>query len=290
MSENRHALALSRPEVDLAAWSLADRERRETQFDLLRDDFNLWFDLTLRHGGLATDPAAATWRMLDAGCGRGQYAYEIAARYPRAAVTAYDVDAGSIAGAKAGADAAGGGPRFLVHDGREPLPADVVGGGFDVVLAWLILLWVPDKPALLRGLAAATRPGGVILLANLPDGFFQHPHPVAARMFATGSEALAREGGFGVADRLDADLRRAGFETIATVRPRFTVGGATAIGQRWWRHWVASLAVARRAVVDVHGLMSGEEFDGHVRTLSGQSMIDQAGHFDHLYTVARRVH
>src|SRR5215471_2039355 len=288
MSENRQqALARSRQEVDLAAWNLGDGERRETQFDLLRDDFNLWFDVALRRGGLSTDPAAATWRALDAGCGRGQYAREIVARYPGTSVTGFDVDADSIAGAgRQGAD--GPALRFLVHDGRDPLPAGVTGEGFDVVLAWLVLLWVPDKPALLRSLAAALKPGGVILLANLPDGFFQHPHPVVARMFAAGSEALRREGGFGVAERLEADLRLAGFESITSVRPRFTVGGATAQGQRWWRHWLASLAVARRAVVDVHGLMPGDEFDRHVGTLSAQSLIDQPGHFDHLYTVARR--
>src|SRR5256885_481076 len=116
MSEDRQsALALSQPEVDLQAWSLGDRERRATQFDLLRDDFNLWFDAALRRGGLATDPAAARWRALDAGCGRGQYAGEIVGRYPRVTVTGFDVHAESIADAARQA-AASPGLRFLVHD------------------------------------------------------------------------------------------------------------------------------------------------------------------------------
>lgn len=289
MSEDRHtALAFSQPEVDLQAWSLGDSERRATQFDLLRDDFNLWFDMALRRGGLATDPAAARWRALDVGCGRGQYAREIVARYPGVTVTGFDVHADSIADAVR-QHAACPGLRFLVHDGREPLPPDVAGDGFDVVLAWLVLLWVPDKAAMLRCLASALRPGGVILLANLPEGFFQHPHPVVDRMFSTGTEALRREGGFDVPDRLEADLRQAGFEAITSVRPRFPVGGATAQGQRWWRHWLASLTVARRAVVEVHRLMDGEEFDRNLDALSAQSLVDQQGHFDHLYTVARRV-
>src|SRR5689334_4088908 len=189
--------AYSQPDVHLSAWNLADRDRRETQFDLLRDDFNLWFDEALRRGGLDTDPSSAAWRALDVGCGRGQYAREIVARYPGVRVTAFDLDADSVADAAARF----GGPnlRFAIHDARQPLPADLAGDGFDVVVAWMVLLWVPDKVTMLRHVAAALRPGGVVLLGNVPRGFFQHPHPTVDRLFTAGQEALRREGGFEVA-------------------------------------------------------------------------------------------
>jgi L-2-hydroxyglutarate oxidase LhgO len=49
---------------------------------------------------------------------------------------------------------------------------------------------------------------------------------------------------------------------------------------------IAGLWSPATGIVDVHGLMDGEEFDGNVRALAPQSMVDQLGHFDHLYTVA----
>ncbi|HXM54048.1 MAG TPA: class I SAM-dependent methyltransferase [Candidatus Dormibacteraeota bacterium] len=285
MSERMEsAHAYSQSEVHLSAWNLADRDRRETQFDLLRDDFNLWFDEAVRRGGLDTHPATAAWRALDVGCGRGQFAREILARYPGAHVTAFDLDADQVADAAARF----GGPRlrFAIHDACQPLPADLAGDGFDVVVAWMVLLWVPDKVAMLRHLAAALRPGGVVLLGNVPRGFFQHPHPTVSRLFTAGQEALRRDGAVEFTDQLDGHLREVGLEPLASVRPRFPVGGATAWGQRWWRHWLAALTVARPAIVDVHRLMDGEEFDGNLRALAPQSMVDQPGHFDHLYTLA----
>jgi SAM-dependent methyltransferase len=286
MQQDSQPMALSEPATDLSAWSLSDRQRLEAQFGLLRDDFNLWFDRALRHGGLVTDPARAAWRALDAGCGRGQYTREIAARYPGSTVVGFDADPESIAdAARAGAAR----PRFHVHDATRPLPAAAVpDGGFDVVVAWLVLMWVPDKAAMLRELATVMRPGGVLLLANMPDDWFQHSHPALARMLGAGAEAL-RLAGAGLQGQLDVHLREAGFEAITTVRPRFPIGGATAWGRRWWVHWLRTLVAARRAVVDVHGLMDGDEFDRTAELLASQSMIDHDGHFDHLYTVARRI-
>ena len=74
-----------------------ERRRLEYQFELLREDFDLWFDAALRLAGLRLDPAGATWSVLDAGCGEGLFTHEIAHRYPRARVVGFDVDARAVA-------------------------------------------------------------------------------------------------------------------------------------------------------------------------------------------------
>ncbi len=50
--------------------------------------------------------------------------------------------------------------------------------------------------------------------------------------------------GLGLRERLDTDLREAGFEAITHVLPRHAVGGATAEGQRWLSLWLSSLIAA----------------------------------------------
>src|SRR2546430_7462097 len=173
------ANAHSRPDVHLSAWNLGDRDRRETPFDLLREDFTLWFDEALRRGGLDADPASAAWRALDVRCGRGQFAREIAARYPGVHLTAFDPAADQLA------DAAGrfGGPRlrFAIHDACQPLPAELAGGGLDVPLAGVGLPWVADQGTILPQLAAGLKPGGGVLPGHGPQGLFPHPKPTVGR-------------------------------------------------------------------------------------------------------------
>jgi hypothetical protein len=44
-----------------------ERRRLEYQFELLSEDFDLWFDAALRRAGLEVDAARADWTVLDAG-------------------------------------------------------------------------------------------------------------------------------------------------------------------------------------------------------------------------------
>src|SRR5262249_58637023 len=84
-----------------------ERDRLRYQFALLREDFNRWFDEALKLGGLTTDPAQATWSVLDVGCGEGFYTREVARRYPNARVVGVDTDTDAIAAATAASVAAG---------------------------------------------------------------------------------------------------------------------------------------------------------------------------------------
>src|SRR2546429_2004465 len=161
--------AVSADSTEVFERDVSERRRLELQFALLREYFDLWFDQTLRLGGLSTDPGRADWSVLDVGCGEGLFTREIVRRYPHARAVGIDVDADAIATASA-RSAAEANLRFLVHDVRQPPPASVAAGslgagaGFDVVVMWLVLPYLADRRTALANLAAVRRPGGVVLL------------------------------------------------------------------------------------------------------------------------------
>jgi SAM-dependent methyltransferase len=265
----------------LFAQNLDERARLERQFHLFEEDFHLWFGEALRLAGVDVD---GDWSALDLGCGEGQFARELARRHPRARVTGMDVDAAAIATAVANRGAAGN-VEYAVHDAREPLPA---GSKYDVVVMWLVLLYVPDKAAALAQAAAATRPGGALLLCNVPDEPTRFSHPVVAELVEAGEEIARRFGAVGQEDRLADDLEAAGFAGVTTAVLRYPLGGGTASGQRWWAHWLTTIAATRRAVVDVGGLMDGAEFDRKVALLAEAPTLLEHGEWPFLVTLARR--
>ena len=100
--------------------------------------------------------------ILDVGCGAGLLSEPLARL--GAAVTAIDPAAASIAAARAHAEAGG-----LAVDYRAETVEAVAAAGrdFDVVVAMEVVEHVPDVDLFLRGLAAVTRPGGLVLLSTL---------------------------------------------------------------------------------------------------------------------------
>jgi len=263
-----------------------ERQRLENQFHLLGEDFDRWFDEALRMGGLSTDPSGAVWSILDLGCGEGQFTRQVAQRYPEATVVGMDVDRAAVEAASR--DAAGN-VRFLVHDAREPLPPVLDPGvAFDIAVMWMVLLYLPDKKGALANLAGALAPGGVVLLCNQPDQAVRFSHPVAMELIAASLEMGRRFGILGPEAGLDSALEESGFEDIATVTLEYPVGGATVCGQRWWGHLLTTVAAARRAVVEVGGLMDGAEFDRKLEYLAVEPMLRHSGRWDFLVTLARR--
>jgi SAM-dependent methyltransferase len=258
-----------------------ERARLERQFHLFREDLDLWFDEGLRVAGL---DAGGDWSALDLGCGEGQFARELARRHPRARVTGLDVDASAIATAVASRGAVAN-VEFAVHDAREPLPEDAT---YDVVVMWLLLLYLPDKPAALAQVAAATRPGGALLLCNVPDRHVQFSHPLVGNLIDAVDQVAARFGALGLEGRLPGDLAAAGFADVTTAMLRYPLGGGTAAGQRWWAHLLSTIAANRRAVVDVGGLMDGAEYDRQAATLADAPTLLEHGEWPFLVTLARR--
>jgi 2-polyprenyl-3-methyl-5-hydroxy-6-metoxy-1,4-benzoquinol methylase len=265
-----------------------DRRRLEHQFGLLREDFNLWFDEMLRLGGLSTEPARADWSVLDVGCGEGLFTHEIARRYPRARVVGVDVDADAVAVASA-RGAADRNVRFLVHDIRQPL-VDIAGpaGGFDAVVMWLVLPYLADRRAALANLAAALRPGGVLLLGNVPDETMRLTHPAATGLLAAARQLVARLGLGGLEDTLEPLLREAGFDDVSTEPLRYPVGGATRYGQRWHSYLLMNMSTAKHPIVHVFGLMDEAEYDRRFERLAAESVLRLSGEIRFLVTLARR--
>ncbi|GAA3815143.1 hypothetical protein GCM10022226_39940 [Sphaerisporangium flaviroseum] len=268
--------------------NLDERQRLEFQFSLLREDFNLWFDEMLRLGGLATDPDHADWSVLDVGCGEGQFSREIARRYPHARVVGADVDVPAIAAASANG-VPGTNVRFLVHDAREQIPEDVVpDGGFDAVIMWMVLLYLPDRRAALANLVAVLAPDGVLMLGNVPDQALRLDHPSAVAIMTAGQQALRRLGTLGLERELDDLLRQEGLADVTTVVLRHPVGGATSHGQRWYAYALASLKTGKLLLVDLCKLMDGVEYDRHVEQLANASVLELSGDCRFLVTLARR--
>ena len=144
---------------DMFERGVDDRRRLEYQFELLREDFDLWFDAALRLGGLAVAPARASWSVLDAGCGEGLFTREIAHRYPNAQVVGFDVDAAAVAVATQRC-AQQPNVRLSVHDIRQPIVGSVAGAGrFDLAVAWLVLPYLADRRTVLANLAATLQIG-----------------------------------------------------------------------------------------------------------------------------------
>jgi SAM-dependent methyltransferase len=261
-----------------------DRRRLEHQFELLREDFNLWFDGMLRLGGLPTDPDRATWSVLDVGCGEGLFTREIARRYPNVQVVGIDVDADAIAAASA-RSASVPNVRFLVRDVRQPL-TDV--GAFDAVVMWLVLPYLADRLTALANLAAVLRPGGVALLGNVPDQAIRLDHPAAVGLLAAGEQLVTRLGLAGLEDTLEPLLREVGFDDITTEALRYPLGGATRHGQRWHAYLLTNMSTARHVIVDAFGLMDGADYDRRFERLAAESVLRLYGEIRFLVSLARR--
>jgi trans-aconitate 2-methyltransferase len=100
--------------------------------------------------------------VLDVGCGDGKVTAEIARALPRGGVVGTDASAEMIAYAQKQFPAKGNpNLKFQVMDAREIQFASQ----FDLVFSNAALHWVDDHPAFLRGVAAALKPGGRLVVS-----------------------------------------------------------------------------------------------------------------------------
>jgi ubiquinone/menaquinone biosynthesis C-methylase UbiE len=172
-------------------------------------------------------------RLLDAGCGAGEVARELAGLVgPEGEVTAVDASAGLIAAATA--RDGGSGVRYVVGDVTH---LDFPDDTFDGVRCERVIQHVADPEAAVRELARVVRPGGHVCLVDtdwesfLADGM---PADLMAEMDALGRQlGMIRPAG----RLLRGQLMRAGIRqivaepvavaltdraTAATVHPAFS--------------------------------------------------------------------
>lgn len=155
-------------------------------------------------------------RILDAGCGRGDHAFYLARRHPRAHVLGVDVDAELIERNRATARALGlRNAEFRVADLTRMEAVEA----FDLVVSVDVLEHIRDQPAALARLARALRPGGAAFY-HIPT-LRARPVPLAGRLAAFHAwgeeEHVARES---TADEFADAVRRSGLRVVRA-RPTF---------------------------------------------------------------------
>ena len=156
-------------------------------------------------------------RVLDAGCGDGLGTLTLARRHAAWELVGVDIRDDLLEGARARARARRLENVEFVHaDLTQPLPVDDV----DVVLAIECLTEIPDDGAALAAMAAALKPGG-LLVVHVPERSWT---PVLPGSDATWREEVRH--GY-TEDELRGALARAGLEPLE-VQPTFRVTAVAA--------------------------------------------------------------
>ncbi|GER85077.1 hypothetical protein KTAU_37130 [Thermogemmatispora aurantia] len=154
-----------------------------------RLDFQHYILRAILHGNYLA-PIQQPRRILDVGCGTGQWAFELAQQFPQAEVVGLDLEL-----VKASASPPPN-YRFVQGDILHGLPFD--NDSFDFVHQRLLFLAIPQAawPAAVQELARVTAPGGWVELveASIAPKDLTPSGPVTQRLFALGGQLAALRG------------------------------------------------------------------------------------------------
>ncbi|MCG8518040.1 MAG: malonyl-ACP O-methyltransferase BioC [Pseudomonadales bacterium] len=103
-------------------------------------------------------------KVLDLGCGTGQFVPALSERYPQARVTGVDLSAAMVAHARR---QRAGDYQWLVAD-AERLP--LASGSVDAVFSNLMIQWCTDPRPVLAECLRVLRPGGMLVCSTLVQG------------------------------------------------------------------------------------------------------------------------
>ena len=120
---------------------------------------------------LSQDRTVQPQRVLDAGCGAGDFVFYLARRFPEATVVGIDIDGPQIAANQEVARRLElGNVEFLEKD----LTRDGFGAGYDLVVSIDVLEHIDPQDAAIRNIAESMSPGGEAFL-HIPT---VRPRPV----------------------------------------------------------------------------------------------------------------
>ncbi len=200
-------------------------------------------------------------RCLDLGCGGGHATRQLArAVGPSGSVVGVDTDVEILGLARRDTDAAG----LSNVEFRDGNANELGEGSYDVVYARLLLTHLRDPAELVKRMAAATRPGGAVIVEDIDwDGAFCYPPSAAFDRYWRMHEALHRRRGGDprVGPKLPGLLRAAGLRDVglSVVQPVHQDGDAKLV------HYLTLQNIAPAARDE--GLLGEREADELLRDL-----------------------
>ncbi|MDQ6900081.1 MAG: methyltransferase domain-containing protein [Candidatus Dormibacteraeota bacterium] len=163
-------------------------------------------------------PVGEPSRVLDVGCGTGQWGFEVCQQLPEALVVGFDLVSGKL----------GWPPRYRLVKGNLLKGLPFADDQFDFVHQRLLVSGVPVAawPSVVADLVRVTKPGGWLELVEPPLGFDQAGQ-ATQRLFALWKDltaSLELETESEVSDALDRYLREAALEGVVRREIRVPVG------------------------------------------------------------------
>ena len=272
--------------------SLTDRDRLYLQFDLFREEFHRELRSALSLAGLSTDPENARWRLVDVCCGEGLYSADLASWLPHVRVVGFDRDERAIETAKAAYSDQG--LKFHVQDAHDPIPDSYDqpdgshGEGFDVALMWFATAHCHTPLRVFENVFRALKPGGVLLVLDptLRAYVFSHPsmEPVAAGFM----ETWKKFGNHDAGSKHVTHLPQAGFTLIENAAHRYPMDIVDEQHLRMLTLIIATLASAKRAIVEMGRFLSAEDFDRYIHDLQTSCTSEMTGFAEVVISIARR--
>lgn len=189
---------------------------------------------------------------LDVGCGSGAVARVMAHLAAPGRAVGLDVSDLRAALARTLAEKAGIVAEFVAGDAARMPFAD---GEFDFTWSRFLFEYLPDRRAVLAEMQRVTRPGGVVVVADL-DGQLSSFYPLEPGLAAEWETGLAliRRGGFDseVGRKLYGDFLAAGLEQLSvTIQPHQVYAGG--LPERDRANWTEKLTTACARLVAVTG-------------------------------------
>jgi SAM-dependent methyltransferase len=196
-------------------------------------------------------PLRPGMRILDAGCGSGSMAREIAKAATGSAVVGIDLRDKYIDYARRRAQTEG--LQNLTFETGDVRALPFADGAFDIVWTKYLLQWVVDPMRAVREFARVLRPGGVLVMANF-DGFavtHEPPDPAIQPMTEFVFGGLVDPF---IGRKMAGMCRAAGFVDIDAIMEAdrvFTVVGKIDADRR--RNWEIQLSAARNRITELLG-------------------------------------
>lgn len=192
-------------------------------------------------------PAATAPRVLELGCGTGNFTIALARRYPNAAITAVDASPEMIVATRsrlAAALPAAAARTTFVESRFEDL--ELADAAFDLATSCISLHHVVDKGSLYRALHAAIAPGGTFRFADQIGGATEANH---AKNWTRWLEHCRAQGNCAepeVKSLLDHAAAHDHYTPLGEIFERLAAAGFRSLDCTW-RNWIWGIVTAERA-------------------------------------------